>query len=214
MRKNIVKIAITSAILVAGIAVLLNIDSGNLKAFIDKSGIFANLAFLACFAILPIFFFPVSVLAVIGGAFFGLFWGSIYTITGAMINCALMYYLANLLGKDIKFPKFIKDLNKFDDKTLFIAFCLLRFLPIVPYNALNYAPIVCRIDFRSYMISSFLGFIPWTPIFVNVGIHSGDKKGLIISVLIALVAILLSIITIKWIQKRYIKDNLNSIDYY
>lgn len=208
MRKNIVKIAITSAILVAGVAVLLNVDSGDLRGFVEKSGIFANLTFIVSFAILPIFFFPVSVLAVIGGAFFGLFCGSVYTIVGAMINCALMYYLSNLLGKGIKFPKFITNLNKFDDRKLFIAFCLLRFLPIVPYNALNYAPIVCRIDFRSYMLSSFLGFLPWTPIFVNVGVHSGDKKGLMISILIALVAIILSIIATKWIQKIYIKDEI------
>lgn len=208
MIKNIAKIALSSAILTIGAIVLINVDSENLRDFVEKSGIFANLTFILSFAILPIFFFPVSILAIISGVFFGLFWGSVYTIVGAMINCALMYYLSNLLGKGIKFPKFITNLNKFDDRKLFIAFCLLRFLPIVPYNALNYAPIVCRIDFKSYMLSSFLGFVPWTPIFVNVGVHSGDKKGLMISILIALVAIILSIIATKWIQKSYIKDEI------
>ncbi|QKF64744.1 TVP38/TMEM64 family protein [Campylobacter corcagiensis] len=208
MIKNIAKIALTSAILTIGAIVLLNVDSENLRDFVEKSGIFANLTFILSFAILPIFFFPVSILAIISGVFFGLFWGSIYTMVGAMINCALMYYLSNLLGKDVKFPKFITDLNKFDDRKLFIAFCVLRFLPIVPYNALNYAPIVCRINFKSYILSSFLGFIPWTPIFVNIGVNSGDKNGLIISVLIAVFAILLSIIATKWIQKNYIKDKI------
>lgn len=203
MIKNTVKIALISLILFITVTVLLKINSQILREFVENFGIFANLAFILAFAILPIFFFPVAILAIIAGAFFGLFWGSVYTILGAMINCTLMFYLSNFIGKDIKFPKFITNLNSLDDRKLFIAFCILRFLPIVPYNALNYTPIVCKIDFRSYILSSFLGFIPWTPIFVNIGINSGDKNGLFISIFIAFITIIISMVVAKKVSKIY-----------
>lgn len=142
---------------------------------------------------MPIFFFPVFILAVISGAFFGLFWGSIYTMAGAMINCTLMFYIAKFLGKDLKYPKFLDRLKHLNEKNLFISFCILRLLPVVPYNVLNYIPAMCNINFKTYILSSCIGFLPWTPIFVNIGVNSGDKNGLLVALLITIIATLLSI---------------------
>ena len=52
------------------------------------------------FAVLPAFFFPVAVLAFAGGLLFGLLWGSVYTFIGAVINCALMFFLARRIGRE------------------------------------------------------------------------------------------------------------------
>lgn len=203
MKKNIVKIAIISLILIFSLLPFFCIDDKNIKEFIENFGVFSNLGFLLLFAILPIFFFPVFVLATICGALFGLFWGSIYTLIGAMINCALMFFIAKFIGKDIKYPKILQKLQKIDKKNIFIYFCILRLLPIVPYNALNYAPAICQISFKSYMLSSFLGFLPWTPIFVNVGANLDNKYGLFLSLFITSIAILLSIFVAKKFKTIY-----------
>lgn len=197
MIKNTTKLAIISFILILSFVPFFFISAQSIREFIQNFGIFANLAFLLCFAILPIFFFPVFVLAVVSGAFFGLFLGSVYTIIGAIINCALMFYIAKFLGKDIKYPNFLKKLQHLSNKNLFISFFALRLLPIIPYNALNYAPVICKISFKSYILSSFLGFLPWTPIYVNIGANSGNTKGLFISICIAVIATLLSMLGVK-----------------
>ncbi|WP_033916039.1 hypothetical protein [Campylobacter sputorum] len=76
MKKNTTKLAIISFILILSFVPFFFISAQSIREFIQNFGIFANLVFLLCFAILPIFFFPVFVLAVVSGAFFGLFLGS------------------------------------------------------------------------------------------------------------------------------------------
>lgn len=205
MKKNIAKITIISFILIFSFLPFFCIDDKNIKEFIENFGIFANLSFLLLFAILPIFFFPVFILATISGALFGLFWGNVYTIIGAMINCALMFFIAKFIGKDIKYPKILQKLQTINNKNIFIYFCILRLLPIVPYNALNYAPAICQINFKSYMLSSFLGFLPWSPIFVNIGANLDNKYGLFLSLFITTIAILLSIFGAKKFKMIYDK---------
>ena len=65
-----------------------------------RYGDLAPVIYMLLFAVLPTFFFPVAVLAFAGGLMFGLLWGSVYTFIGAVINCALMFFLARRLGRE------------------------------------------------------------------------------------------------------------------
>jgi uncharacterized membrane protein YdjX (TVP38/TMEM64 family) len=45
---------------------------------------------------------------------------------------------------------------------------LLRFSPLLPFNALNYALSVSRISFRDYALATFLGMLPGTVLYCSV----------------------------------------------
>ena len=62
---------------------ILNLDS--LKNLILSSGYFAPLIYIIAFALVPLTFFPDSVLAILGGSIFGLGGGFLYTSIGALI---------------------------------------------------------------------------------------------------------------------------------
>ena len=54
--------------------------------FIQSFGVFAPIIYVLMFALLPVFFFPVPILAVAGGVAFGFVEGSLLTFLGASIS--------------------------------------------------------------------------------------------------------------------------------
>ena len=63
-------------------------------------GGWAPWVYMAMFAVLPAFFFPVAVLALAGGVAFGLWQGALYTFIGAVVNCTLMFWMARRFGRE------------------------------------------------------------------------------------------------------------------
>ena len=70
-----------------------------LQQALQQTGGWAPVLYIGLFVLLPAFFFPVAVLALAGGLLFGLWWGSVYTFIGAVLNCALMFLLARYVGR-------------------------------------------------------------------------------------------------------------------
>lgn len=176
-----------------------NIGVSELRELIGEHVLFAPMIYVLCFAILPIFLFPVPVLAVVAGAVFGLFAGSLYTIIGAMINSVLMFYIARFLGfravsdftQNSK-SKILKTLGEPGGK--FSLILILRLMPLVPYNALNYACGVMNVSLREYVVATFVGIVPATFIMVNLGEKALDMRsnGFIIACVLMAALVVLS----------------------
>ncbi len=175
------------------------IGVSELRELIGEHVLFAPMIYVLCFAILPIFLFPVPVLAVVAGAVFGLFAGSLYTIIGAMINSVLMFYIARFLGfravsdftQNSK-SKILKTLGEPGGK--FSLILILRLMPLVPYNALNYACGVMNVSLRDYVVATFVGIVPATFIMVNLGEKALDMRsnGFIIACVLMAALVVLS----------------------
>ena len=98
--------------LTVGLMVFVPYDS--IRNLVQKSGPWGAVVYILLFTILPIGFFPVPALALIGGVSFGLVKGSIYTVIGAAMNCLLMFELSRKIGHDYV----VKMINeKFSEKT-------------------------------------------------------------------------------------------------
>ena len=178
-------------------------SSQSLQAVIASFGIFAPIAYIVLFALLPVVFFPVAVLAVAGGLLFGLGWGSVYTLIGAAINCALMFLLSRSVGqKRVQTlveqrvsPSWQARLKQADDRRGFLLLFLLRLIPAVPYGLINYAFGLSKMRFWPYMLASVIGIIPGTLVFINLGDKALDWNSpsfwIAIALIIALFAITL-----------------------
>lgn len=149
----------------------------SLRLFIDKYDKWAPLAYIALWVVLPTFFFPVPVLALAGGLSFGLLDGSLYTLVGAFLNSTLMFgisrYLDNgaisgYLTRKLP-PKAAAIFTNFDGAHAFRIIFLLRLIPLVPYNLINYAAGLTTMRFVPYTLATMLGIIPGTIVFINLG---------------------------------------------
>lgn len=148
-----------------------------IRSIIQGYGKNAALIYILLFSILPIFFFPVPILALAAGISFGLFEGVLYTMIGAMINSSIMFLMAKKFAKDKVLEIFRKKIsekwynkifNAEKSNGVFIIF-LMRLLPIAPYNVINYLSGLTEISFLKYSMATFLGIIPGTFVFLNVG---------------------------------------------
>lgn len=196
---RLLKFAIIAAIILVAAFLMQKIGVSELRELIGEHVLFAPMIYVLCFAILPIFLFPVPILAVVAGAAFGLFAGSLYTIIGAMINSVLMFYIARFLGfravsdftQNSK-SKILKTLGEPGGK--FSLILILRLMPLVPYNALNYACGVMNVSLREYVVATFVGIVPATFIMVNLGEKALDMRsnGFIIACVLMAALVVLS----------------------
>ena len=148
-----------------------------LQQALQQTGGWAPVLYIGLFILLPAFFFLVAVLALAGGLLFGLWWGSVYTFIGAVLNCALMFLLARYVGRsqvqrlvEQKLsPQWQRRLQMADGKEGFLLLIILRLIPAVPYNLINYTFGLTGISFSSYLLASAIGIIPGTFAFINIG---------------------------------------------
>ena len=67
-------------------------------------------------------------------------------------------------------------------------------MPLVPYNALNYACGVMNVSLREYVVATFVGIVPATFIMVNLGEKALDMRsnGFIIACVLMAALVVLS----------------------
>ena len=154
-----------------------NIQAEDIQIALSDYGNAAPILYIGLFVILPIFFFPVAILALAGGLLFGLGWGSVYTFIGAMLNCMLMFILARYIGRK-RIESLIhqrlsqvwqRRLAEAEGRKGFLLLVILRLIPAVPYNLINYAFGLTKMSFRTYGLASAIGIIPGTLVFINIG---------------------------------------------
>ncbi len=185
--KNFKKIILIVILVAMTLGLMIFVPYDSIRNLVQKAGVWSALVYILLFAILPIGFFPVPALALIGGVSFGLVNGSIYTIIGASMNCLLMFVLSRYIGHDYvvnlineKFSKKNRDriLNAPDSK-LFTLLFVCRLIPLIPYNLINYGFGLTNISLSKYMIASVLGIIPGTLVYLNLGdkvLNVGSKE--------------------------------------
>ncbi len=172
-----------------------------LQQFLQELGSWAAIGYIALFTILPAFFFPVAVLALAGGLLFGLWWGSLYTFLGAILNCTLMFFLARYVGRKrveelirrkltLQWQKRLEDLNSSGG---FLLLILLRLIPAVPYNLINYAFGLSSMGYGTYILASAIGIIPGTFAFINIGDKALDVTSPDFWIAIGLLLLLLAV---------------------
>ena len=187
-----------------------------LQTAISRCGSWAAIAYVGLFALLPAFFFPVAVLALAGGLLFGLWRGSIYTFIGAILNCTLMFLLARYAGREKVealiqrklSPQWQQRLQNLNSGGGFALLVILRLIPAVPYNLINYAFGLTAMPYRTYIIGSALGIIPGTLAFINIGDKALDVTDPDFWVAIGLLLLLL--IVTGFLGKKCFPQNKNN----
>ena len=178
-----------------------------------RYGDLAPVIYMLLFYVLPAFFFPVAVLAFAGGLLFGLLWGSVYTFIGAVINCALMFFLARRIGREKiralvqrKLPSVWQArLKKAGGRKGFLLI-ILRLIPAVPYNLINYAFGLTEMPFAAYVLGSAIGIIPGTLIFINIGDKALDVTSPSFWIALGLLVLLLLVVT-AFMSKKLFPNN-------
>ncbi|WP_096030051.1 TVP38/TMEM64 family protein [Campylobacter lanienae] len=157
------------------VVILSSFNQQNLSEFMSDYGEFGWAIYIGFWVILPIFLFPAGILAIGGGAILGFWEALICAMIGVGINSAIMYFIARYFSGAFDTAKFERIKNKFcnDEFSLII---LLRLIPIVPYNVVNYMAGALRFDFIKFIIAGVLGKFISAVLFINLGSNIANYK--------------------------------------
>jgi len=152
-----------------------NLTAEGLKEYIRSSGIFGPLVYMAMFSVIP----AGSIIAIAGGMAFGVYYGTLYTIIGAVAGATVAFYIARLLGRGAV-DRFLKGkLNSFEEgmeKRGFLLIFVLRLIPIIPFNVISFGAGLSKIRYIDYMLATMIGIIPGVIAYTNLGDKALDIK--------------------------------------
>ncbi|KAF7837232.1 TVP38/TMEM64 family membrane protein slr0305 family [Senna tora] len=117
---------------------------------------------------------PASILTLGGGYLFGLPVGFVADSIGATVGAGAAFLLGRTIGKSFVVSK-LKDYPQFRSVAIaihrsgFKIVVLLRLVPLLPFNMLNYLLSVTPVSIWEYMLASWIGMMPITLALVYVG---------------------------------------------
>lgn len=162
-----------------------------------------------------IFAVPGLPITVFSGVFFGFWTGSIVAIIASNIGVNITFIISRYLGNSFfqKWSTKFTYLNSLDekfDKNGFQVMFLLRIIPIVPFNALNYTAGLTRISMKNYSSASLFGMMPGSMLYVYFGASAIDIKnnpfGIILSILLLFLFTIVSLFLKKYSSLKDIDE--------
>lgn len=199
---------------------LKSLTPATLRDFIQSFGRLAVLAYIIAYALNTVSIMPpIAALSLTAGLAFGAVWGAFYLMIGAMIGTTAAFLISRYFGR-IFIEKMLKGkFNKLDEKLAkngFMTILFFRVIPLVPYEALNYAGGLSCIKFKDYFLATFLGLIPGVIVSAFFGGSLGEIKSIRdmfapkFLIAIGLIALIIAVPTIYQIVKRRIKKGTQS----
>ena len=141
-----------------------------------RTGDAAPLLFVLGYALATVLFVPGSILTIAGGALFGPVAGTFDSLSGATLGATLAFLVARHLASPEwiarrtggRLAEFISGVEA--EGWRFVAF--VRLVPLLPFNALNYALGLTRISLTQYVVASYLAMLPGAAAYTYLG-HAG-----------------------------------------
>jgi len=188
-RARLPRIGLTAVLAVAVVWALLAHDRVEFETLLrDFGGLgaWAPAGFVGSFAVATVVFVPGSLFGLAGGALFGPLWGTIWNLVGATLGTTLAFLAARYVASDWVARRAAGRLKQLTEGVevegwRFVA--LMRLVPFVPFNLLNYALGLTRLRIADYVIATAVCMAPGTAAYAWLGYAgreaaAGDRQAL------------------------------------
>ncbi len=147
----------------------------SVASWLEELGFWAPVVYVLLYVVAPVFLLPASPLSLLGGAVFGPLVGSILTLIGATLGASLAFLVARYVAGEAVRRRLEGRLDRVvrgveDEGWRFVA--LMRLVPLVPFNLLNYALGLTRIPFGHYLLATAVAIVPGVIAYTWLG-HAG-----------------------------------------
>ncbi|MFW2381884.1 MAG: TVP38/TMEM64 family protein [Acidimicrobiales bacterium] len=169
-------------------------------------------AFISAYVVLIVLMLPGSIGTVAAGAVFGTWLGFFTALAGATIGACLAFGVARAVGRDgavAVLGSKARAADRLIEDHGFVGIIVLRLLPIVPFNALNYAAGLSNLSFGRYAAGTAIGMIPGTFIVASLasGADNPSSPGFAASVASAVLALVASVYAAKRLRAVMVDDD-------
>jgi len=169
----------------------------------------APLVFLAAHVAASLLFLPRTVFAVAAGIVFGTGWGLVWAAAGSVLGAIAGFLVARYVNAGMiepeTMPRFGRILQRAEAGG-WRSVMALRLIPVVPHSLANYALGLTRLPLGSYALGSFLGQLPMTLAYVDLGAAGGrlwaGQAGWLAPTLIGAAALLASLLLPRFARRH------------
>lgn len=148
------------------------LDPAAVETVIGELGWLAPVVFAAAFALATVLFLPGSIFGLAGGILFGPLWGTVWNLVGGTLGATVAFFLARFIAGDWlaaraqgRFKRVLSGVEA--EGWRFVA--LARLVPVIPFNALNYALGLTRIPISQYVLATLVCMLPGTAAYAWLG---------------------------------------------
>ena len=154
----------------------------------------ASIGLMVAHSLVP---FPAEFVTFANGMLFGPVWGVVITWTGAMLGASLAFALSRWFGRpfvDALMNERHRDaVDRWARRQGIGALLLSRLMPLISFNAINYAAGLTPISWWTFLWTTGLGILPITTLLVVTGdqVWNGSGNAWIYLVAVAVVGALI-----------------------
>jgi len=211
-RSPYVTIAGLALVLLASLAAaaLIRPDPDDIEAAFSGLGLLGPLLFAMVYAALTVLLVPGAPLTIAAGALFGVVGGSIVVMFGATAGAGAAFLISRFSSRGAVEQARGDRLEALEQRfggRGFQAMLLLRLIPLVPFNALNYAAGATSISGRDYMLATAIGIAPGVFVFTALGAGLNDPLS---PLFVAAVLLLVGMSLITWRVSRRVPADLGT----
>lgn len=156
-----------------------------LQALVESAGWAGAVVFVVGYAVLVLVPAPASLLTILGGALFGLWWGTLLVWSGALLGAFGGFLLGRRLGRPAV-DRMLRGRLQQADRVLarhgLAAVLAVRLVPLFPFTPLNYASGLLGVRVRDYVLGTAIGIVPGALAYAAVGASGADPRGIVIGV--------------------------------
>jgi uncharacterized membrane protein YdjX (TVP38/TMEM64 family) len=149
-----------------------------LTDFVAANALTAILLYILVYTLVVAASLPgATIFTVTGGFLFGSILGSLYTVVAATIGATAIFLAARYAFGDTlraKGGKTLERILKGFQEDAFSYLLVLRLVPLFPFFLVNIAPAFADVKLRTYLITTFLGIIPGSFVYAQVGTGLGS----------------------------------------
>jgi len=186
------------------------------RDFIEQAGWLAPFVFICIYSLLTVLMMPGAFLTILGGLLFGALWGSVINLAGALLGATGAFLVSRFLTQDWfreSAGNRLKTIMKGIEKEGWRYVALMRLIPIIPFNLLNYVLGMTTISLTHYFIASSIFMIPGTVAYTLLGSLGQDALVMgrvTVTKLLWVIALLAGLSALPWIYQKWRKNRRNN----
>ncbi|HEX6178372.1 MAG TPA: VTT domain-containing protein, partial [Thermoanaerobaculia bacterium] len=169
------------------------------------------LVFMAVFAAACVVALPASVFVIAAGLIWGWKLGGTWAMIGGIIGAIASFYAGRFIGEGLltRFGKVGQLVMRQADHAGFKSLLILRFIPGIPFAALNYGSGVAGVKIGDFVPATMLGMAPSVYVFAYCAdalFNGSMREGDAIVRLLVVGALMIAIVLIPSLLKRRVRS--------
>ena len=186
-----------------GLGSLVGGDIQALRSFVRSAGPLGPLAVVGLMVVHTVLPFPAEVVTLVAGAVYGPWLGLLFTWIGAMVGGIAGFALARWIGHPLLrrwLPPRAKEVSeRWIGESAAWSLLVLRLLPFVSFNLINYAAGLSEVDFWTFLWTMAVGILPFSILLALLGAEAARRSAYVLVLLAALLAL---VAAGRWMRGR------------